>query len=73
MRDKHSHQPSTRRTPNYFVLALLAAFVVLASACGGDADSESTSAQVRVAAPEPAAAPADEIVRLPTRWPKRRR
>ena len=59
MRDKHSHQASTRRTLNYFVLALLAVFVVLVSACGGDA-SESATAQVRVAAPESAAAPADE-------------
>ena len=34
MRAGHSHQPSTRRTLNYFVLALLAVFVVLVSACG---------------------------------------
>ena len=60
MRDKHSHQPSTRRTPNYFVLALLAAFVVLVSACGADASSDSAAVQGRVAAPESAAASADE-------------
>ena len=61
MRAGHSHQPSTRRTLNYFVLALLAVFVVLVSACGAsDEDSAPTSAQVRVAAPESAAAPADE-------------
>ena len=57
MRDGHSHQPSTGRTLNYFVLALLAVFVVLISACGA---SDEESAQVRVAAPESAAAPADE-------------
>ena len=61
MRAGHSHQPSTRRTLNYFVLALLAVFVVLVSACGAsDEDSAPTSAQVRVAAPESAAAPADD-------------
>ena len=61
MRDRHSHQPSTRRTLNYFAVALLAVFVVLVSACGAsDEDSAPTSAQVRVAEPERAAAPADD-------------
>ena len=53
MRYGHSYQPSTRRTLNYFVLASLAAFVVLVSACGGDeADAVSLAA-----APAPSAAP----------------
>ena len=58
MRNRLSHQPSTRRTRRIFVLALLAAFVVLVSACGADEDSESAAA-APPPAPEPAAAPAD--------------
>ncbi|MXV91076.1 MAG: DUF4349 domain-containing protein [Acidimicrobiia bacterium] len=52
MRIRISHQSSSRRKRNSFVLALLAAFVVLLSACGADDDSES-------AAPAPPPAPAD--------------
>ena len=58
MRNRLSHQPSIRRTGKMFVLALLAAFVVLVSACGADEDSESAAAAPSPA-PEPAAAPAD--------------
>ena len=58
MRDGHSHQPSTGRTLNYFVLALLAAFVVLVSACGADADAETAFLRAPPAALD--AAPADE-------------
>ena len=57
MRAGHSHQPSTRRTLNYFVLALLAVFVVLVSACGG---SDEESAPTSAPPPAPAAAPAEE-------------
>lgn len=52
MRNRISHQPSTRRKRNSFVLALLAVFAVLLSACGADESSES-------AAPAPPPAPAD--------------
>ena len=63
MRSRHndgsSHRPSTGRTLNYrtlnfFVVALLAVFVVLASACGGD-ESESAAMSAPPPAPEPAA------------------
>ena len=59
MRDGHSHQPSTGRTLNYFVLALLAAFVVLVSACGAD-DEDAETAFLRAPPAAPDAAPADE-------------
>ncbi|MYI56792.1 MAG: DUF4349 domain-containing protein [Acidimicrobiia bacterium] len=54
MRTRISHQSSSPRKRNsfVFVLALLAAFVVLLSACGAGDDSES-------AAPAPPPAPAD--------------
>lgn len=52
MRNRLSHRPSTRRKRNSFVLALLAAFVVLTSACGADESTES-------AAPAPPPAPAN--------------
>lgn len=58
MRNRLSHQLSIRRTGKIFVLALLAAFVVLVSACGADDDSESAAAAPSPA-PEPAAAQAD--------------
>ena len=58
MRNRLSHHPSIRRTGKSFVLALLAAFAVLMSACGADEDSESATA-APPPAPEPAAAPAD--------------
>ena len=58
MRDGHNSRPSTGRTLNYFVLALLAAFVVLASACGADADAETAFLRAPPAAPD--AAPADD-------------
>ena len=64
MRDGHSHQPSTGRTLNYFVLALLAAFVVLVSACGADATSELTRAPAD--APEAEDAAADTSTRAET-------
>ncbi len=51
MRDRLCHRPSTRRKRKIFVLALIAAFVVLVSACGADESSES-------AAPNDAPAPA---------------
>ena len=57
MRTRLSHQPSIRRTRKIFVLALLAVFVVLVSACGADEDAESAAA-APPPAPEPAAAPA---------------
>ena len=62
MRARHSHQSSTGRTLNYFVLALLAAFVVLVSACGADASSDVASASARAPAPDdaPDDAPAAE-------------
>jgi len=55
MRNRPFHRPSTRRKRKILVLALLAVFVVLVSACGADESSESAAPPP---APEPAAAPA---------------
>ncbi len=58
MHGGHRRQPRRGRTLKTILLTLLAAFVVLASACGGDADS---AASEFAAAPAPAPEPAPAV------------
>ena len=65
MRNGHRHQPLGGRTLRTILLALLAAFVALGSACGAASDTHSEAALAPPSAPEPAPAPADSEVPPP--------
>lgn len=65
MRNGHRHHPLGGRTLRTILLALLAAFVALASACGAASDTHSEADVAPPPAPEPAPAPADSAVPPP--------